>query len=110
MKKTVYSLGGEDGLVDTINKLIEQGYTICPHGTHKIGIAHYVIDYSGEAVQAIEKVKAEQDAEPDWNEIDSIVKKADLATYFKDKFDIDVSPDDFTKKEMIEEFKSKLEG
>jgi len=104
MNKVVYNIQGEHGLVDTIVQLVKEGYDICYHATHKIGLNTYLIEYSGEVEKSIDKRKEDEANEVDWNKVDDFTRKVEIAEYAKE-FGFDISTEQ-NMKLMIEEFKA----
>ena len=77
MKKSVYGLTGEEGLVAEIIKLTKEGIEVCPHGTHSAGLGSYVIDYE-DVEHKIESEEVESEPniveEPEDEEIKDEIK------------------------------------
>jgi len=105
MRKSVYQLNGEDGLVHTIKKLIAEGYEVCHLATHSAGLGHYIVDYYGEATIAIDEQAALDDAQIDWNKVEDFTRKSEIIEYALE-FEIEINKDG-NMKAMIAEFKEK---
>lgn len=107
MRKSVYQLNGEDGLVHTIKKLIAEGYEVCHLATHSAGLGCYIIDYYGEVAIAIDEQAATEELQIDWNKVEGFTRKSEIAEYALE-FGIELSKES-NMKTMVKEFREQAE-